>query len=162
MTEHDPGQRALDEDVLWRSLGRLVHLLPRLLDDDMTRATGLSMTEFAILVCLSEAPQRRMRMVELAAAAALSPSRVTRVVNELARHALVERERHATDARGSVAVITDDGVRRVDGARARQIASARARIFDHIETVDLPVVSRVVQRLAAAAAADVYPSGPPE
>lgn len=45
-----------DEDALWRALGRVSHLMPRVLDEEMTRATGLSMTEYAVLLMLAEAP----------------------------------------------------------------------------------------------------------
>jgi len=150
-----------DEDALWRALGRLVHLLPRLLDEDMSRSKGLSMTEFAILLSLSEAEDRSLRMIDLAAATALSSSRVTRVVNDLARLGFVQRTRHATDARGSVAVLTDAGAEKVDDARARNARSARQRVFDHIDPADLPVVSRALRRLAAAAAGEVGPAGSP-
>jgi len=154
MVEH---QLSDDEDVLWRSLGRLVHLLPRLLDEDMSRSKGLSMTEFAILLSLAEAEDRRLRMVDLAAATALSSSRVTRVVNDLARLGFVQRARHATDARGSVAVLTDAGAEKVDDARPRSASSARQRVLDHIDPADLPAVSRALRRLAAAAAGELSP-----
>src|SRR3954466_2470113 len=82
-----------DELLLWQSLGRLVHALPRALEDDMSR-TGVTMTEFAVLLILSRAPERRMRMAALAAAVGVTPPRITRVVDDLARHDLVGKERH--------------------------------------------------------------------
>ncbi|WP_033341329.1 MarR family winged helix-turn-helix transcriptional regulator [Catenuloplanes japonicus] len=140
---------AADEDALWRALAHVVHQLPRVLDDDMSRAEGLSMTEFAILLSLSEAPDQQLRMVELSAATALSPSRVTRVVADLARLGLVRRTRHATDARGSVAVLTDVGAKKVEDAQPGHVASARRRVLDHIPAADRPAVSRALRAIAA-------------
>ncbi|WP_245554555.1 MarR family winged helix-turn-helix transcriptional regulator [Actinosynnema mirum] len=104
-----------DEDALWRALGRVSHLMPRVLDEEMTRATGLSMTEYAVLLMLAEAPERRLRMSELASAVALSGSRVTRVVDAMVRLGLLEKEKAPDDGRGAVAVLTDAGLARQRG-----------------------------------------------
>src|SRR3990170_4345663 len=105
----EPAALTPDELLLWRSLGRLVHALPRALEEDMAR-TGVTMTEFAVLLLLSEAPDRRMRMSALAAAAGLTPSRITRVVDGLAHHGMVRKERPDNDGRGNDAVLTDTGL----------------------------------------------------
>ncbi|MDR7274575.1 MarR family winged helix-turn-helix transcriptional regulator [Catenuloplanes atrovinosus] len=137
-----------DEDAVWRTLAQVVHQLPRVLDEDMSRAEGLSMTEFAILRVLSEAPDHRLRMVELAAATALSPSRITRVVGDLARIGMVSRERHASDARGSVAALTDVGLKKAESADPAHVASARRWVLDHIDPADRPAVLRALRRIA--------------
>ncbi|MBP2338591.1 DNA-binding MarR family transcriptional regulator [Saccharothrix coeruleofusca] len=137
-----------DEDALWRALGRVVHVLPRLLDEDMTKATGLSMTEYAVLHVLAEAPEHRLRMTELASATALSASRMTRVVDGLARYGLVTKEKPPGDARGSAAVLTGEGLRRQREAAPRHTASARRRVLDHVPPEDLAAAVRVLQRLA--------------
>ncbi|WP_051745664.1 MarR family winged helix-turn-helix transcriptional regulator [Streptomyces yerevanensis] len=127
----DPAALTPDELLLWRSLGRLVHALPRALEEDMAR-TGVTMTEFAVLLLLSEAPDRRMRMSALAAAAGLTPSRITRVVDGLAHHGMVRKERHDNDRRGNHAVLTDTGLHAMRSAQATHLASARRRVLDHI------------------------------
>ncbi|MDP9795700.1 DNA-binding MarR family transcriptional regulator [Catenuloplanes nepalensis] len=139
-----------EEDALWRALAHVVHLLPPALDDDMTRTEGLSMTEFAILHSLAEAPDRSLRMVDLAAAVALSPSRVTRVVGDLTRFGLVRRSRHATDARGSVAVLTEAGVKKAESADPSHADSARRHVFAHIDPADQPAVRRALRQIADA------------
>ncbi|MFD5512150.1 MarR family winged helix-turn-helix transcriptional regulator [Streptomyces sp. NPDC127051] len=142
-TDHLTG----DELLLWQSLGRLVHSLPRVLEEDMSR-TGVTMTEFAVLLLLSEAPDSRMRMSALAAASGLTPSRITRIIEGLARHDMVRKERHGQDARGSEAVLTDSGLRAMQAAQPAHLASARRRVLDHIPADVLPGMAAALAGLA--------------
>ncbi|MFJ5222566.1 MarR family winged helix-turn-helix transcriptional regulator [Streptomyces sp. NPDC088400] len=136
-----------DELLLWQSLGRLVHSLPRVLEEDMA-GTGVIMTEFAVLLLLSEAPDRRMRMSALAAASGLTPSRITRVIDGLSRRDMVRKERHGLDARGSEAVLTDTGLRAMHEAQPAHLASARRRVLDHIPADLLPGIAETLAELA--------------
>jgi DNA-binding MarR family transcriptional regulator len=137
-----------EEDALWRALGRVVHVLPRLLDEDMSKTTGLSMTEYAVLLTLAEAPEHRLRMAELAAATALSASRITRIVDDLGTRGLVRKERHAADGRGAVAVLTEEGLGRQQDAAPCHLASARRRVLDHVPPEALSALTRVLQQVA--------------
>lgn len=74
----------------------------------------LSGVEFEVLMRLARSPGRRLRMTDLAAQTSLSTSGVTRVVDRMERDGLVRREACASDRRSSFAVITDDGVGRLD------------------------------------------------
>ena len=73
------------EEAFWRALMRVVLSLPHRLDIDLVRAVGITANEYTTLMCLSEAPNRELRMADLANAAALSPSRMTRLVDDLQR-----------------------------------------------------------------------------
>ena len=130
-----------------RSLTRLLAVLPRRLDADLTRSTGLSATDYYVLVHLSEAPERRLRMTDLAAGAALSMSGISRVIDRLQRIGLVVRERCPDDGRGWDAVLTDEGLRRLRDAWVVPLASARAHIFDHVGELDLDTVSAAFERI---------------
>ncbi|MFI1408543.1 MarR family winged helix-turn-helix transcriptional regulator [Streptomyces sp. NPDC020707] len=136
-----------DELLLWQSLGRLVHSLPRALEEDMTRA-GVTMTEFAALLILSEAPDHRMRMSALAGASGLTPSRITRVIDGLSKHGLVRKERHGQDGRGSEAVLTEAGLRALRSAQPAHLASARSRVLDQIPP---DLLAPLAQTIAAVA-----------
>lgn len=149
----DTGALTVDEKTLWRALGRVVHLLPRLLDEDMSKQTGLSMTEYAVLLTLAEAPEYSLRMVELAAETALSASRVSRVVDGLSGRGLTRKERHAEDARGAVAVLTVNGLARQQSAAGPHIASARRRVLDLVPPEDLGPLSRLLDQIAEQATA---------
>lgn len=139
-----------EEWVLWRSLGRLVHVLPRLVDEDLMRAAGMSGTEYAVLANLGGAHERRLRMAELADATALSASRITRVVDGLQSRGLVRRERYTADARGAVAVLTGEGLDRLRAARPHHEASARRRVLDHVPPDSVATLGEVLRRVAAA------------
>ncbi|GAA2482516.1 MarR family winged helix-turn-helix transcriptional regulator [Winogradskya humida] len=133
MSRATTGDLTPAEDALWRSLGRAVHRLPRRLDTAMVRATGVTMTEYAVLQALTEAPDHRMRMTDLAAACGLSPSRVSRVVDGLAKDGLAIKEKHSDDARSAVAVLTGTGLDRTREARAQYLAIARREVLDLID-----------------------------
>lgn len=146
-TDNEPAPLSPDEFLLWQSLGRLVHSLPRALEDDMSR-TGVTMTEFAVLLILSQAPDQRMRMAALAAAAGLTPSRITRVVDDLAKHDLVRKQRHSQDSRGNEAILTDAGLRTMHDIQPAHLASARRRVVDRIPAALLPALAETLADLA--------------
>ncbi|GAA1584687.1 MarR family winged helix-turn-helix transcriptional regulator [Actinoplanes couchii] len=74
----------------------------------------LSSVEFEVLMRLARSPGSRLRMTDLAGQTTLSTSGVTRVVDRMERSGLVRREACPTDRRSSYAVITDDGMQRLD------------------------------------------------
>jgi DNA-binding MarR family transcriptional regulator len=97
---------------------------------------------------LSEAPNRRMRMSELAATANLSLSGMTRIVTRLENQGLIERTRCDEDARGWNAVLTDAGLARLEEAWPAHLASARRHVFDHLEGADLIQLIHALRRIA--------------
>jgi hypothetical protein len=70
-----------DEELVWRSLMRLVFTLRPMLDEDLQRSCGLTSTEYSVLMHLSEAPDRQLRMSDLAERTNLSPSRISNSSN---------------------------------------------------------------------------------
>ena len=138
-----------EEEVLWRALMRIVVALPRQLDSDMVRATGLTANEYKTLMGLSEAPNRELRMAELANATGLSPSRMTRLVDDLQSRGLVIKRASATDGRGNVAKLTPRGLAKLKSAWPAHLASVRRRVFDHI---DGGAVARAAQAMSGVAA----------
>src|SRR5216683_2817159 len=94
------------EEKLWRALMRLVISLPRLLEADLLRPTGLTANEYTTLMCLSEAPQRELGMADLAEATALSPSRMTRLVDDLQARDFVAKRSSSDDGRRNLAKLT--------------------------------------------------------
>src|SRR5436309_7378642 len=94
----------------WRALIGATTGLLATLDNELQAAHGLSLGDYEVLVHLSEAPHRALRMSDLALRLHLSPSGITRRVDGLVRAGLVERRRCPTDGRGSNAVLTDEGM----------------------------------------------------
>jgi DNA-binding MarR family transcriptional regulator len=122
-----------DEELAWRALLRIVVSLPRKLDEDLVRAAGMSLTEYTALMSLSEASCRRLRMGDLAIATGLSASRVSRIVDDLCRRGLVDRQRSNKDGRRHFATLTPAGLTKLEGAYPEHLASARRRVVDQID-----------------------------
>jgi DNA-binding MarR family transcriptional regulator len=139
-----------EEEALWRSLVEIVARLPRALDDNFARETGVNMTEYAILVALSEAADRELRMGDLATATALSRSRVTRVIDDMTRRSLVRRRKSDADGRGSVATLTDEGIAILEKAHPGHLARVRALVLDHLTRGEIRVMTQAFDRVSTA------------
>ncbi|GID96457.1 MarR family winged helix-turn-helix transcriptional regulator [Amorphoplanes digitatis] len=142
-----------EEQAVMRAFGRLIQVLPRLLDADLERDQRMSLSEYTALRHLSEAEDRLMRMSELAAACDMSLSGMTRLASKLESLGYLRRIRCERDARGSNAVLTDAGLARLREAWPDHLASVRRHIFDHLEGMDL-------RRFAAALEAMTGSAGP--
>ncbi|MFJ6700050.1 MarR family winged helix-turn-helix transcriptional regulator [Streptomyces sp. NPDC091272] len=134
------------EEQLVRQLGRLVHGLPRFLEEDMARMAGIAMTDFAVLIVLAETPGQRLRMVDLAWHVGLTPSRITRVVDGLQARDLVVKARDPDDARSNVVSLTATGRSVADEARPHYVASVRNRILAHIPPETMPATLEAINR----------------
>lgn len=121
------------EELLWRALMRIVLSLPRRLDADLVRTVGVTANEYLALMCLSEAPRRELRMTDLARATGLSASRMTRLVADLEHRGLVTKRASAEDRRGYEARLTPAGLAKLRKAWPAHLASARQRVFDHVD-----------------------------
>lgn len=152
MNDEDPGARrpltAAEESFL-RAFARVVITVPRAFDADLLREQGLSMSEYTVLRLLSEAPDRRLRMNDLATGGALSLSGTSRIVDRLETDRLVRRERCPSDRRGWHAVLTDAGLDRLRAAWPTHLASVRRHVFDHLAPADLAGFTAALHRFAA-------------
>jgi DNA-binding MarR family transcriptional regulator len=139
-----------DEDLAWRSLMRLVFMLPRALGDDLQRACGLSSTEYLVLMHLSESPDRQLRMSDLADRTSLSPSRISRVIAEMARQRLVERRPGSVDGRTTFATLTRAGAATLRRAWPHHLRSVRERAFDQLTPEEVRTLGPILERLVEA------------
>lgn len=137
------------EEAFWRALMRIVLSLPHRLDLDLVRAVGITANEYTTLMCLSEAPGRELRMADLANAAALSPSRMTRLVDDLQSRGLVTKRGSAEDRRGNVAKLTPAGLAKLKVAWPAHLASVRERVFDHVDPSTIAKAARALADVAA-------------
>jgi DNA-binding MarR family transcriptional regulator len=139
-----------DEELAWRSLMRLVFMLPRALGDDLQRSCGLSSTEYLVLMHLSESPDRQLRMSDLADRTSLSPSRISRVITEMARLGLVDRHRGSVDGRTAFATLTRTGATTLRRAWPHHLRSVRERAFDQLTPEEVRALGPILARLAEA------------
>jgi len=93
----------------WRTLLRSHARILQVLDAELEQGAGLSIRSYEVLVRLARSPRESLRMSELAASVWLSPSGVTRLVDQLVDRRLVSRRRDPTDARSYLAELTKDG-----------------------------------------------------
>ena len=107
-------------------------LLQDRLDRDLTHATGISHAYYEILVALSEAPGRMMRMSELADRCLSSRSRLSHAVSRLEERGWVRRQVCAEDGRGQLAVLTDEGFAALEAAAPVHVESVRTHLFDQL------------------------------
>jgi DNA-binding MarR family transcriptional regulator len=136
------------EEPTWRALARFFVAAPRLLDEDLQRGARMSLSAYSILLHLSEAPGRVLRMTELANRAYLSGSRTTRLVGELIADQLVTKQRNAADGRGFDVTLTEEGLAALQQAYPIHLRSVRTRVLDHVDPSTLPCFSRAVIAIA--------------
>ncbi|MGH3358352.1 MAG: MarR family winged helix-turn-helix transcriptional regulator [Nocardioidaceae bacterium] len=139
----------LDEQqqAQWRAfLGGTTVLFERL-DRDLREQHNLSMPEYEILVRLSEAPGRRMRMAVLADSVAQSRSRTTHTIARLQNAGLVERTASPEDGRGVLAMLTSKGFDRLREASHTHVRGVRDYLVDATATPDFEAIGRVFEGL---------------
>lgn len=130
-----------------RALARAIRVLPRRLDADLVREQRLALHEYEVLMHVSEAPRYQLRMSDLAARCELSLSGMTRIVGRLEGEGLIKRVSCEQDARGTNAVLTYRGLKRLQAAWPTHLASVRRHIVDHLADLDLPRLTRALQHL---------------
>jgi DNA-binding MarR family transcriptional regulator len=131
----------------WAGFLRAHSALVRELDRELETTHGLPLTQYEVLLRLDAAPEKRLRMSELARSVLLSQSGVTRLVDRLERQGLVVREPCAEDRRVLYARITGEGRRRLARARPTHLAGVRALFLQHFDEDELRSLAGAWERL---------------
>ncbi|HTD49478.1 MAG TPA: MarR family transcriptional regulator [Acidimicrobiia bacterium] len=121
----------------WRALITVTTGLLGALDGELQSEHGLSLGEYEVLVHLSEEPDHSLRMTDLAGRLHLSPSGITRRIDGLERAGLVERRQCPSDRRGSNAVLTAQGLRRLAAAAPTHVRGVRAHFIDQLSDAEI-------------------------
>jgi DNA-binding MarR family transcriptional regulator len=129
-----------DEQRAWGAYIRLAKMLMRQIDRDL-HPFGLSSNDYEILVELSEAPENRLRMTELADVTAQSRSRLSHQITRMEAKGLVRRVACDGDKRGTFAVITPRGTATIERVAPEHVDSVRRNFVDHISPADLAVLA---------------------
>jgi DNA-binding MarR family transcriptional regulator len=135
------------EQRAWRAFLCAVQTVGEELDRQLQRDSGLPHTYYEVLVRLSEAPGRRLRMSELADAAGSSRSRLSHAVTRLEKLGWVRRISCPSDRRGQIAELTEEGYRALSGAAPGHVEAVRRVLLDPLsaEQVDqLRVISEAI------------------
>lgn len=131
----------------WRAFltahARITDVLARELRD----GTGLPLTWYDVLVQLSEASDRRLRMQELADRILLSKSGLTRLIDRMEQEGYVTRYPCEDDRRGTYAQMTDAGYETIRGAAPTHLAGIATHFADVVSDEDAEVVARALSRV---------------
>ena len=142
-----------EEQRAWRGLLRMTSQLNARMNRQLLQDYGVSLTDYEVLVVLSEAPEGRLRVFEVADALAWEQSRVSHQLARMQRRGLIAREGCASDARGAFAVLTEAGRAAIERAAPAHVETVRQLVFDgltHDQLIALTeITTRVLDRLAA-------------
>ena len=130
----------------WRSYIIASRRLLDALDADLTDH-DLSMADYEVLAQLSDAPDRRMRMSELAEIAMLSKSRLSHRMKVMEKAGWVRREECESDKRGYFAVMTEKGWKAIVKAAPDHVNSVRDRFVDHLTVKDQEDLAKIFDRI---------------
>lgn len=127
----DPPRWLDDEEMAsWLALAGVLVRLPAALDAQLQRDAGMTHFEYVVLARLSDAPERTLRMSELAGLANGSLSRLSHVVSRLEQRGWVRRAPDPDDGRYTLAALTDDGWGKLVEAAPGHVAAVRRYVFD--------------------------------
>jgi DNA-binding MarR family transcriptional regulator len=136
------------EQQVWRAYLAASQQLWDRLDDDLQSGTGMPLSEYEILVRLSEAPDGRLRMSQLADLVVHSRSRLTHTVARMERRGLVVRRPCEEDGRGVLAELTDHGYEVLAKAAPVHVQSVRQHMFDPLTPEEVAVLGRAMRKIA--------------
>jgi DNA-binding MarR family transcriptional regulator len=144
-----------DPAETWGALLKVhASLVPRL-DRELQESHGLPLTWYDVLLELNGAPDRRLTMGQLGAVAAVSRTRVSRVVDELVRAGLVARQPNPADGRSAFAALTPAGRAALRKAAPTYVAAVQREFADHLTATEREVLAGALRKVLAAS-----PQGP--
>src|SRR3954466_13076614 len=124
-------------------------LVPRI-DRELQATHGLPLTWYDVLLELNTAPERRLTMGQLGSVAAVSRTRVSRVVDELVRGGLVAREPNPDDGRSAFAALTPAGRATLRKAAPTYVAAVHREFADHLTAREAEVLAGALRKVLAA------------
>jgi DNA-binding MarR family transcriptional regulator len=140
---------AEEEQRTWRSFLSFQQLLFATIEAQLQDEAGIPHPYYEILVRLSEAPDRALRMSELATASLSSRSRLSHAVARLEERGWVRRESCPTDRRGQVAVLTDEGFAALEEAAPGHVECVRSSLFDPLTETQQAQLRDICETVAA-------------
>ena len=148
-----------DEQRTWRAFLTAERLLFERLERQLQRDAGLPHAYYEILVRLSEAPDRTLRMSQLADSSLSSRSRLSHAVARLEEAGLVRRRACEDDRRGAFAELTAEGKARLEQAAPGHVEAVRVHLFDQLTPEQQKALREISDALVAHLAdAPIWPA----
>jgi DNA-binding MarR family transcriptional regulator len=135
------------ELAAWLRVAALLELLPGLLDRQLRRDADLIMFEYFVLAMLSEAPDRTLRMTDLAAQTNATLPRLSHVVHRLEDRGLVERFASTENRRATNARLTDDGWTLIEATAPGHVATVRRHVIDALSTEQVTQLTAIADAI---------------
>ncbi|UOZ05908.1 MarR family winged helix-turn-helix transcriptional regulator [Amycolatopsis sp. WQ 127309] len=138
-----------EHDAAWRGFLRSSALLLRALDADLRAAHGMSHRTYDALVQLSEAPEQRLHMKDLADALVHSASGLTRLVDGLERNGYARREVDAGNRRATLVILTPAGLAALEEAWPTHVRGVERHFAEHVSREQARVLADVFRAVNA-------------
>jgi DNA-binding MarR family transcriptional regulator len=145
-----------EEQRSWRSFITGVTALFEKLDRELRDEHDVSLAEYELMVRLSEAPERSLRMAELASSVSHSRSRTTHTISRMERDGIVARVACPEDGRGVMAVLTPAGFERLRAAAHTHVQGVRRHLVDLADPDDFLAMGRVFDAVKASGTLPAY------
>ena len=139
-----------DEQATWRAFFGACRGFFAAIDAQLQRDTGIPVAYYEILVQLSEAPTRTLRMTQLAEASSSSKSRVSHAVARLEERGWIRRRDCPTDRRGQLAELTEEGYAALVEAAPGHVEQVRRTLFDPLTPEQVEQLGAISQAILAA------------
>lgn len=136
-----------EEQRTWRTFMLATQLLFEQFDRELQQGASMPSTHYEVLVRLSEAPGRRLRMSALADRSQASRSRLSHTIARLEEAGWVDRETCPSDRRGTFAVLTDAGFAALEAAAPIHVGGVRAHLFDQLDRRQLDELRAISERV---------------
>jgi DNA-binding MarR family transcriptional regulator len=149
MTTTDVRWLSTEEERLWRRWNQLNGLLSATLQRELQQDAGLSMPDLEVLIHLTDSPEGRLRVNDLAGLLQWERSRVSHHVTRMERRGLAERVECVEDGRGAWVTITPDGRHAIEAAAPGHVAAVRRLVFDVLGADDAARFAEIVDTLLA-------------
>ncbi|MEH1012939.1 MarR family transcriptional regulator [Micromonospora sp. CPCC 206060] len=137
-----------DEQRTWRAFLTATRALMETLDRELQRDAGMPHAYYEILVRLSEAPDRQLRMSDLAQVTGSSRSRLSHAAARLEEAGWLRRQECPTDRRGQIAILTDAGFAALAAAAPGHVEGVRRHLFDPLSPAQIDQLRRISETLA--------------
>ena len=137
-----------DEQRTWRAFLEATRRLDEQLDRELQHEAGMPLGYYIILVMLSEAPGRTLRMSDLAKRTWSSRSRLSHAVDRLEEKGWVERISCPSDKRGAFALLTDAGFAVLEAAAPGHVEGVRRHLFDQLTPSQVEALGTISQKVA--------------
>ncbi|MEN5075563.1 MarR family transcriptional regulator [Isoptericola cucumis] len=143
--------RWLDDEQMrsWLRLQAVIELLPAALDQQLRREADLTHYEYMVLAMLSEAPDRELRMSELAQLTSATLPRLSHVARRLEARGYIDRAAAPDDRRATVARLTDDGWQKVVASAPGHARTVLENVYDDLDADEVRTLSTALAKVLA-------------